>query len=328
MTSRTGTESTVTAQDAADTLDARSRPVVVAMLTYRRPDDLMTAVPALVPHLQCVTPTATLIVIDNDPQASARAAVATFGPHVRYVHEPRPGIAAARNRALDQSPPDALLIFIDDDERPHPGWLTSLVDTHNKFGAAAVAGPVVSEYEHEPEEWIAAGRFFDRRRPATGTVIDVAATNNLLLDLQQVNRIGLRFDEKFGESGGSDTLFTRRLHRAGGLMVWCAEATVTDVVPAPRLTRDWVLRRAFRSGNSWGRVNIELSESWPAQVRARVEALGGGLIRLAGGAVRFVVGIVTGSLANRARGQRTMARGGGMVAAAVGITYFEYRRRA
>lgn len=110
-------------------------------------------------------------------------------------------------------------------------------------------------------------------------------------------------------------------------MVWCAEATVTDVVPAPRLTRDWVLRRAFRSGNSWGRVNIELSESWSAQVRARVEALGAGLMRLAGGAVRFVVGIATGSLGHRARGQRTMARGGGMVAAAVGITYFEYKRR-
>ena len=37
-----------------------------------------------------------------------------------------------------------------------------------------------------------AGRFFNRRRLPTGTEVDVAATNNLLLDLIQLHELGLR----------------------------------------------------------------------------------------------------------------------------------------
>ena len=84
--------------------------------------------------------------------------------------------------------------------------------------------------------------------------MEVAATNNLLLDLGRIRALGLEFDERFGLSGGSDTLFTRPLVARGGRMVWCDEAMVVDNVPAGRLTRDWVLRRALRSGNSASRV--------------------------------------------------------------------------
>ena len=45
---------------------------------------------------------------------------------------------------------------------------------------------VISEYEHAPEPWISAGRFFQRRRLATGTPLTLAATNNLLLRLPQI----------------------------------------------------------------------------------------------------------------------------------------------
>lgn len=303
------------------------RPVVVAMLTYRRPGDLADAIPALLPHLGEVTPPAILMVVDNDPEASARTAVEAFSTDgVRYEHEPRPGIAAARNRALDRAPAEALLIFIDDDERPHPGWLTSLLAAQQRYGSVAVAGPVVSDYEEPPDEWITAGRFFHRRRLPTGTPLGVAATNNLLLDMERVRALGLRFDEKFGESGGSDTLFTRRLHAAGLPMVWCDEAVVTDVVPAARLTRDWVLRRAFRSGNSWVRVALEIAGGLARPV-VRIRAVGTGSVRFFGGSGRWLLGVMIRSTGQRARGLRTMARGGGMLAGAVGYVYREYKRK-
>lgn len=304
-----------------------TRPVVVAMLTFRRPDDLADAVPAVLAQTRRLDPPAVVLIVDNDPAGSARDAVHAFGADdVRYVHEPRPGIAAARNRALTQAPPDALLIFIDDDERPHDGWLELLLAAQARYRSAAVVGPVVSEYETDPDDWIAAGRFFDRRRLPTGTRVDVAATNNLLLDLAQVHELGLRFDEKFGESGGSDTLFTRRLHAAGRSMIWCDEAVVTDVVPAARLTRDWVLRRAFRSGNSWIRVSLELAPGFATRVATRAQGIGVGAVRVVGGAARYVAGLLTRSTGRRARGLRTIARGAGMIAAALGYTYREYRR--
>lgn len=303
---------------------ATNRPVVVAMLTYRRPDDLAEALPGILSHTEPVG--AELLVVDNDPAGSAEPTVSAMSGRVRYVNETRPGIAAARNRALAECAEDSLLVFIDDDERPTDRWLQCLLETFEDSRPAAVVGPVVSEYDVEPDAWVAAGRFFDRRRLPTGTEVDVAATNNLLLDLEQIHRLNLRFDEKFGASGGSDTLFTRQLVRAGARMIWCDEAVVVDKVPAARVTRDWVLRRAFRSGNSWTRTSLELSPAGPRQWATRAQTLVVGTVRIAAGLAGLVVGSVTGRLGRRVRGMRTIARGAGMAAGSFGYVYLEYRR--
>jgi len=127
---------------------------------------------------------------------------------LRYVIEERPGVAAVRNRALDETGGRDLLVFIDDDEEPEPGWLAALVGLWASTGCQAVAGPVIPAYEVEPEAWVRQGEFFVRRTWPTGTVRPVAASNCLLLDLGFVRRAGLRFDEAFGATGGEDTLFT------------------------------------------------------------------------------------------------------------------------
>jgi len=302
--------------------------IVVAVLTYKRPDDLALAIPRLQEQLEGVSGKASVLVVDNDPAASARDAVEAFAsPQIRYVHEPRPGIAAARNRALSESAADSVLVFIDDDEVPTENWLRTLVSMHSSTGAAAVVGPVVSEYARAPEPWIQEGRFFDRRRLKTGTRLTVAATNNLLLDLHQIRAFGLGFDERFGLSGGSDTLFTRKLVRMGGVMLWCDEAAVIDRVPASRLTREWVLRRALRSGNSAARVSLELAENSAQKTLARGRHLASGAVRVAGGSARLLAGTVTGSMSLRARGLRTIARGTGMASGAFGYVYSEYKRK-
>lgn len=301
--------------------------VVVAVLTYRRDDDLRALLPTLVEQARGLGGDVEILVVDNDPGRSGEATVKGVGdPRIRYVHEPRPGIAAARNRALAESAEHAVLLFIDDDERPSATWLATMVSLYRDERPAAVVGPVVSEYAIEPDRWISEGRFFDRRTWPTGTSVVAAATNNLLLDLSVVRREGLTFDEKFGLSGGSDTLFTRRLVAAGGRMLWCADAPVVDVVPASRLTRRWVLQKAFRSGNSWVRTSLELAGSRRHRARVRCECAAKGVVRLAGGAARLAVGLVGAGVGQRARGLRTMARGAGLFSGAFGYVYVEYRR--
>lgn len=268
------------------------------------------------------------LVVDNDPAGDARAGVAEFSPPlIRYVHEPRPGIAAARNRALREASNRKLLVFIDDDEVPSERWLRDLLSLYWSTGAAAIVGPVISEYASTPEPWIAAGRFFDRRRLTTRTPLTVAATNNLLLDMEQIRSYGLDFDERFGLSGGSDTLFTRRLAKLGGRMLWCDEAVVVDRVPDSRLSREWVLHRAVRSGNANARVALELADSRVENAVARLRALAFGGIRILGGAARVAGGFITASLGLRARGLRTTAGGAGLASGAVGYVYSEYRRK-
>lgn len=301
--------------------------VVIAILTYRRPEDLAAAIPLVLDEAVTASPVATILVVDNDPAGSAAEIAGSFAERgVRYVHEPVPGIAAARNRALDSVDGDTVLIFIDDDEHPEAGWLSALVRTQLATGAAAVAGAVLSEYEAPPDEWLTAGRFFDRRRLPTGTKIDVAATNNLLLDLSQINPLGLRFDTALGLTGGSDTLFTRQLVRSGLVMVWCDEAIVIDRVPASRLNREWVLKRAFRSGNSSVRVSLMLCTSPFQRGALRLQHTLRGALRIVGGGLRIILGEVAGSIAHRSRGRRAISRGAGMLAGAYGGVYAEYSR--
>jgi succinoglycan biosynthesis protein ExoM len=297
--------------------------VTIAMLTYRRPDDLRAAVPALLAQIASSDVEASILVVDNDPDGNAMPFAANYVDEpVRFVHEPKPGIAAARNRALAESDAADMLIFIDDDERPESGWLDHLIGTWSRTGAAAVVGPVISTFEEEPAEWITAGRFFVRRRLPTGTEIDVAATNNLLLDMEVIRRFALAFDERFSASGGSDTFFTREIHRRGGRMIWCDEAIVVDVVPTTRANRRWVLQRALRTGNSWSRTSVALEQNPITRLGRRLLLSAQGMARIVGGAGRMAVGT------HQARGTRTLARGAGMTSGAWGYTYVEYRRRA
>ncbi len=58
---------------------------------------------------------------------------------IDYVIEPQPGIAAARNAALDRLPSDAThLVFVDDDEIVSPQWIRALCAAEEAYGAEIV----------------------------------------------------------------------------------------------------------------------------------------------------------------------------------------------
>lgn len=308
------------------------RTLVVAVVTFRRPAELAHVLPELRRQVRDSTGPGSdvrgsILVVDNDPDRSAASVVRNFPQdEVAYETELEPGIAAARNRALTAANTADLLVFIDDDEWPEPDWLLKLLATYERGRPTGVVGPVISTYAHDPDAWIAAGRFFDRRRLRTGTPVDVAATNNLLLDLRQLDELGIRFDEAYGLSGGSDTLFTRLITSRGGRLVWCDEAIVLDKVPPSRLTRRWVLQRALRSGNSWSRTSLAITTGLPGRARVRLQLAGIGALRLSVGVARFTFGSLGRSSTHQARGLRTAARGAGMLLGVVGGAYVEYRR--
>jgi len=318
--------------------------LTIAIPTFRRPDDLKRAIGGVLKQVAeqaarepsgGTVSDAEVLVIDNDAQCSGRkaalAAAADAGVavrasadeptagdmNVRYVVEERPGVAAVRNRALDETTERDLLIFIDDDEEPEPGWLAALVGLQASTGCQAVAGPVIPVYEVEPEEWVRRGEFFVRKTWPTGTVRPVAASNCLLLDLGFVRRVGLRFDEAFGATGGEDTLFTRQLCAAGGVIRWCAEARVRDHVPASRLARPWILRRQRSHAATSVRVELALAGGG-AQPAIRARAAAGGLVRIVVGGLRTAGGTLISSPQHAAKGARLLARGRGILAASVG----------
>jgi succinoglycan biosynthesis protein ExoM len=146
--------------------ERRPEAVTIGVVTFRRPDDLAALLPLLLEQAAAVEGpdrTVDVLVVDNDPAQSARPVVETLAAErVRYVPEPVPGIAAARNRVLDETAAD-LLVFIDDDERPQAGWLAALLATRAATGAVAVAGAVVSAFDGDLDPWVQAGAFFRSR---------------------------------------------------------------------------------------------------------------------------------------------------------------------
>ncbi|WP_136193568.1 MULTISPECIES: glycosyltransferase [Actinomyces] len=305
--------------------------VAVAVLTYKRPEHAAHIVPVLDAALSELDDgrRLRLIVVDNDPDAGAariiKDSAVTARNRVSYVHEPRPGIAAARNRALAACEEDAV-VFIDDDERPRPGWLPALVSQWEQTGAAGVVGPVVPEFSSPPDPWITAGGWFNHGRRPSGTPMPAAATNNLLLDTAFLRRNGLSFDLDFGMSGGEDTMLTRQIVKAGGRIVWCDEAVVADQLPAARLTRTWVRRRAYWSGNSWAAVDIRIADPGWRRHFARLRQLARGCVRVVGGLAKTAVATVMRDEAGSSRSLRVYERGRGMCAGALGRRRLPYQR--
>jgi succinoglycan biosynthesis protein ExoM len=307
--------------------------ITIAVPTYRRPSELRVLIPMLQDHAKQLVEkhqdsyTVRILVVDNDPAASAQPICEQYcSPSLIYVNELQPGVAAVRNRAIEESSSSNVLVMIDDDERPQDRWLEALITTWEDTRPALVSGRVVAEYGGQLDPWIAAGEFFRRRNMPTGSEIDVAAAGNVLLDLVQIRDMNLRFDSSLGLRGGEDTLFSRELHRRGGRMIWCAESVIVDKVPTSRMTRRWVLTRAWSHGNAAALTDLALASGKGGRALVRVQRTIGGAARIFAGAGRFGSGLVLGSSRHQARGLRTLMRGAGMISAAAGHIHREYAR--
>lgn len=320
-----------TATSAAASKEGHVPDLIVAIPTFRRPEALTNALTAVREQVDAENdrPGApmrcSILVIDNDPAGSGARIALEHG--ARYIIEPRPGIAAVRNRALKECESAGALLFIDDDEIPEPGWLRGMIEMYTATHPTAVAGRVVTRFPDVVEPWISASGAFRRPIRTHGQLMSEAATNNLLVDIEGVRRLGVSFDERFGLTGGSDSMFTLQLTQRGGTIRWAEDAVVIEQEDPERFTRSWVLMRTFRFGNTSARARIALARTTPRRLLARLRALGRGGARVLGGSARWGLGVVSGSLHHRAHGLRTASRGLGMLAGAIGYAHDEYGRR-
>jgi GT2 family glycosyltransferase len=193
----------------------------VAICTRERPEDLSRALAAvsaltLTPH--------EIIVVDNNPSTSrTRDVVAGFG-NVRYVREDRPGLDAARNRALLEAT-GSIVAFTDDDAVPEPAWLGHLLSPFADPQVLCTTGLTLPlELETAAQEWFERyspfGRGFNRRvlDGIEDDPLEVAiagAGANMALRRNVVDRVG-PFDEALDagtptRSGGDHEMFGRIL---------------------------------------------------------------------------------------------------------------------
>lgn len=233
--------------------------VTVCIATFKRPQLLRALLESL--RAQQLPPQVSvrIVVLDNDMLASAREVVEEFqraaAPPIVYDIEPVQNIALARNRALRHAGGD-FVAFIDDDEQAAPDWLAHLLDAALRYNAEVVFGPVIPILPDDAPKWVRRGRFFERKRSPTGTRRRHGGTGNTLVSMNVLLSSGLTFDPAFGLTGGEDTHLFARLGAHGARMIWCEEALVSECVPPQRMTVSWLVRRAFRSGQTFGRIYV------------------------------------------------------------------------
>jgi glycosyltransferase involved in cell wall biosynthesis len=193
-----------------------------------------------------------VVVVDNSDVGTEREhvdALVQQNAPVTYVHEPRSGIPFARNAALDAalSLGPAWIVFLDDDEVAPHGWLSRLLQVADLTGADVVHGGVVSAGAAEIAGLAVSWRPSDALPRSRRT--NKAATNNVLLRPWLVaDPVGLRFDERMHETGGSDGEFFMRVRDTGGRMVRTGDAPVFEERSDERETPAHQRLRAFRVG--------------------------------------------------------------------------------
>lgn len=240
--------------------------LTVAFCTFKRADRLNRLVGALRAQ-SCTVPFEILAVNNNSPDNTLEVLAALQGepgPALRVATETTPGIVPARNRALTEAADSDFLVFIDDDELPHPGLLQAAYDALSREGADCAGGRVLIDFsphgrprwlgddllgflaavDHGPEAfWIT-----DEQTPVW--------TSNIAYRMAFIREHGLRFDARYNRKGasasdfggGEDVIMLRRLLALKAKIRYRPDMTVDHGVEPTRLNRRYFLRLHYLAG--------------------------------------------------------------------------------
>ena len=301
--------------------------VCLCVPTFRRPAGLRK----LLTHVEQLDYAGkiSVIVVDNDAEARAGAAVAEQMsrqfrfPLISRV-EPQRGhtyaydhafVAACRMAAA----PDFIAV-LDDDEYPDPNWLNEMVRVARHYDVEIVGGPVFPVFDL-PDHWLAKSGLYAPTRYETGPVPMIYGAGSMLIRRDTLEHyLDEPFLHDFAFTGGSDEEFFYRCRRDGRSFAWADEAHVFETMPPSRITVGYVLRRMFRKGTGATRVERKFAGNLGGAVLRWCKGVG----LIASGAVSLPITALSGRGAMM-RSLVMAARGSGRIAAEFGILYEEYR---
>lgn len=227
--------------------------VSIVIPTQRRPGPLGVAARSALRQSALAHVSAELIVVDNDAAPSARPLVDDLASQarlpVRYVHEPRAGVAHARNAALAHAR-GKLIAFLDDDEEAPEAWLEELLEVMRRCSADVVFGPVRARAPETVRLHRAyLERFFSRSGPEeAGVISGYYGCGNSLIRREALPDPDSPFSLERNEIGGEDDLLFGRMQAKGATFAWAPGAWVWEHPVPSRLTLRYTIARAFAYG--------------------------------------------------------------------------------
>jgi glycosyltransferase involved in cell wall biosynthesis len=258
----------------------RERAVSVVVSTYNRQEDLREALDALL-HQTGDVPYEVLIVDNNSTDRTRRVVESAMpGSHVplRYLFEPQQGVSYGRNTGIRnaQAP---IIAFTDDDCRPAPDWIASIVRAFDRFPEVdCVGGRVVPTWPAEVPSWfserqtspLAICEHGDRAFPVDANhAATCLLTANLACRRTAFEKAGL-FSTEFPR--GQDREIQLRMWRNGCRGMYVPDVVVTVPVPADRLKKPYFRRWYAKYGVVHAR--LELRETLDRDGRLRTPSAG------------------------------------------------------
>ncbi len=233
--------------------------VSIIVPTFRRPEGLAVALNSLMGQ-SADGLAMEIIIADNDPKGSARDYVEEFAKTsaitIHYLHVPAPGVSNARNAALDAAS-GRYLAFLDDDQEACDGWLETLLDISQKYGAALAFVPTHARIpicskngKSKYNDYLV--DFFSRFGPdlQEGVVGNYFGCGNSLLDTELCTLPSPPFSTAMNETGGEDDLLFTELQSQGIKIAWSRASKTNEDIRPHRATPEYVKVRSFAHGQS------------------------------------------------------------------------------
>src|SRR6185436_13962447 len=235
----------------------------VAICTYKRAS-LLNHVLDSVARQSLAKDQFEIVIVDNGSTDRTREVVAAAqmkDSRIRYVVEPKAGIAHARNRALQEARGENLA-FIDDDAWADPKWLENLIAPLRSISPTpeCIAGPVSLVWDGRRPDWFPDRfesllcRYDMGDAPHFLSADGYLLTTNSLFHRKTLLRLGgMRTDlghKRKSLLGGEDNDIFKRLIANGHRVYYQPTAHVNHPVPKERQTHRFLLRRLFWDGAS------------------------------------------------------------------------------
>jgi len=255
--------------------------------TFHREDQLVEAMHSVLQLEGLADIRYEILVVDNSDEESARSAVEGFAAstscaHVRYVAAHPPNISVARNAGVEAAA-GTFIAMIDDDMKVRPDWLKAMLPMMRDSAFDVLCGPVEAIYADPALATRESRFFFHRDAPLPkGTELRVMgprrtrsfvpATSNGVFRRETCFGQGLRFDLRYGRTGGEDVDLFCRLERQGRRVGWVPDAWTSEVVPPHRCSVDYLERRAYAGGQAFAAIHVRNSR-FPLLVAAKVRVV-------------------------------------------------------
>lgn len=257
--------------------------VVIGIPTYRRPQTLRRLLGSIGKMILPDGIQVEVLVADNEgAEGMGLALIESVKKGYRW---PLQGIAVLK-RGLSENRNELLqygfgvlkadaLVMLDDDMWVQPQWLDEVVRMQKETGAGIVTGQMVPVFPKGAQEWVFnLGIYQNSRHFTSGVVPMIWGAGNIIVMRDVWERWPeVQFNPAFSLTGGEDEDYFNSLKEKGVVFAYAPGAVSHEMFEGERITRRWVVWRAFRIGIG-EMVQVKLRKSgWVSPLVRMIQAV-------------------------------------------------------